>query len=112
MTLEWFWPGINCAELRSSEDVPAHVRGVGLDDLKGPFHPKTFCDLMILWNSPQNQIKDRPWHCSFYQDKCPGIRKLLEESPSSAIGYLLHHGLRLHFLKLCSEEVAVGSLRI
>lgn len=35
---------------------------------------------------------------------------LLEEPSSSAIGYLLHHGLCLHFLKLGSEEVATGVL--
>lgn len=35
---------------------------------------------------------------------------LLEEPSSSDIGHLLHQGLRLHFLKLCSEKVAIGVL--
>ena len=28
--------------------VPAYSRGLELDDLKGPFQPKPFCDSMIL----------------------------------------------------------------
>lgn len=35
---------------------------------------------------------------------------LLEETSSNAIGYLLHHGLRLHFLKLCTEKGETGVL--
>ena len=30
-------------------DVPVHCRGVKLDDFKGPFQLKQFCDSMILF---------------------------------------------------------------
>lgn len=30
------------------EDVPAHGKGIGLDDLEGPFQSKPFYDSVIL----------------------------------------------------------------
>jgi len=33
------------------EGVPAHGRGVGLDDLQGPFQPKPFYNSMFILSS-------------------------------------------------------------
>ena len=39
--------------------VPAYSRGLELDDLKGHFQPKPFCDSMII------RILQEPWKISF-----------------------------------------------
>ena len=47
-------------------DVPAYSRGLELDDLKGPFQPKTFHDSMIPYKR-YVEVKHADRNKSFYQ---------------------------------------------